>query len=74
MPMGERGGSRPARYELLKVVLNTDSAAPLVCAYSELSCTLRGSVPPRRSVGTCAVGANTNDLLPDVVIFTGEIF
>ena len=50
---------------------NTDSAAGLVRACFELPCNLRVSAPPRRSVGTCAAGANT-DLLPDVVVSAGE--
>ena len=53
-------------------MLSTDSAAPLVRAWFELLCTLRGSAPPRRSVGTCAAGVNTTDLLFDVVVCTGE--
>ena len=72
MYMGERGRSRTARHELLKMVKNTDSAAALVRACFEVPCTLRGSAPPRRSVGTLAAGAHTTDLLPDVVVFAGE--
>ena len=34
----------------------------------ELSCTLRGNAPIRRSVDTCTAGANTTDLLLDVVV------
>ena len=60
--------------ELLDMVQNTDSAAPLVWAYFELPCTLQGSAPPRRSVGACAAGANTTDLRPDVVVSDGEAF
>ena len=47
------------------MVLNTDSAVPLVFP-------LRGSAPPRRSVDTSAAGANTTNLLPVVVVSTGE--
>ena len=72
MSMGEGGRSRAARHELLKMVPNTDSAAALVRACFELPCTLRGSAPPRRSIGTCAAGANTTDLLLDVVVSAGE--
>ena len=71
MSMGEEGRSRTARYELLKMVPNTGSAAALVRAYFELPCTLRGSAPPRRSVGTCAAGAKTTDP-PNVVVSAGE--
>ena len=53
------------------MVPNTDSAAALVRACFELPCTLRGSAHPRRSVGTCAAGANTTDL-PGVVVSAGE--
>ena len=72
MPMGEGGRSRTARHELLEIVPNTDSAAPLVRACFELPCTPRRSAPPRCSVGTCAADANTTDLLSDVVISAGE--
>ena len=51
--------------------LNTDGAAPLVRACFELPYTLRGSTPPRRSVGTCAAGANAADLLPNAVVSAG---
>ena len=54
------------------MVPNMVSAAPLVRACSEFPCTLRGSVPPHRSLGTCVAGANTTDLLPDVVVSAGE--
>ena len=48
------------------MVLNTDSAVPLVFP-------LRGSAPRRRSVDTSAAGANTTNLLPVVVVVsTGE--
>ena len=60
------------RHNLLEMVPNTDNAAPLVRACSELPCTLWGSTPPHRSVDTYAAGANTTDLLPDVVVSTGE--
>ena len=66
MSMREGGRSRTGRHELLKMVPNTDIAAALVRACFELPCTLRGSAPARRSVGTGAAGANTTDL-PDVV-------
>ena len=56
----------------MKMVPNTDSAAALVWACFELPCTLRGSAPPCRSVGTCAAGARTTELLPDVVVSAGE--
>ena len=72
MPTGEGGRSRTARHELLKMVPNVDSAVALVRACFELPCTLRGNAPPRRSVDTCAAGANTTDLLPDVVVPAGE--
>ena len=72
MSMGEGGRSRTARHELLEMVPNTDSAAPLVRACFELPCTLRGSAPSRRSVGTCAAGVNTTDLLPDAIVSSGE--
>ena len=71
MSTGKRARSRTARHELLKIMPNTDSAAALVRACLELSCTLRGSAPPRRSVGTCAAGSHTTDL-PDVVVSAGE--
>ena len=54
------------------MVPNMDSAAKLVRVCFELLCTLRGSAPPRRSVGTYAAGANRTDLFHDVVIFVGE--
>ena len=66
MSTGEGGRSHTARHELLEMVPNTDRAAPLVRVCSELPCTLRGSAPPRRSVGTCAAGANATDV-PNVV-------
>ena len=72
MSTGKGGKNRTVRYELLEMMPNTDSAAALVQACSELPCTLRGSAPPRRSVGTCAAGANTTDLHPDVVVSAGE--
>ena len=72
MSTGEGGGSRTVRHEPLKMVPNVDSAAALVRACFELHCTLRGNAPPRRSVDTCAAGVNTTDLLPDVVVSTGE--
>ena len=72
MSMGKGGRSRTARHELLKMVPNTDSAATLVRACFGLPCTLRGSAPPRRRVGTCVAGVNTTDLLPDVVVSAGE--
>ena len=72
MSTGEGGSSHTARHELLEKVPNMDRAAPLVRACSELPCTLRGSAPPRRSVGTCAAGANTTDFLPGIVIYAGE--
>ena len=56
------------------MVPNTDSAAALVRVCFELPCTLRGSAPPRRSVGTCAAGASIIDLLPDIVVSDGETF
>ena len=70
---GEEGRSRTARHELLKMVPNTDSAAALVRACFELPCILRGSSSFRRNVGTCAAGANTTGLLPDVVVSAGEV-
>ena len=72
MFMGEGGRSRSARHELLKMVPSVDSAAALVRACLELPCTLRGNAPPRRSVDTCATGANTTDPPPDVVVSAGE--
>ena len=72
MSTGEGGRSRTARHELLKMVPNTDDAAALVRACFELPCTLRGNAPPRRSIDTCAAGANTSDLLPDAVVSAGE--
>ena len=51
---------------------NVDSAAALVRACFELPCPLRGNAPPRRSADACAAGANTTDLLPDVVVSAGE--
>ena len=73
MSMGEGGRSRTARHEFLEMVPNADSAASLMRACYELLCTLRGSAPPRRSVGTCAAGANTSDFLLDAVVFAGEV-
>ena len=70
--MREVSRSRTARYELLEVVPSTDTAAVLVRACFDFPCTLRGSAPPRRSVGTCAAGANTTDFLADVVDSAGE--
>ena len=67
MSIREGGGSRTARHELLKMVPNTDDAAALVRACFELPCTLRGNVPPRRSVGAIATA-----VLPDVVVSAGE--
>ena len=72
MSTGEGGRSRTARHELLKMVPNVDSAAAPVRACFELPCTLRGNAPPRHSVDTCAAGANTADLLSDVVVSAGE--
>ena len=72
MPMREGGRSHSARHKLLEMAPNTDSAAALVRACLELLCTLPGSAPPRRSVGTCAARANTTDFLPDVVVSAGE--
>ena len=72
MSIDEGGRSRIARHELLKMVPNTDSAAPLVWVCFELPCILRGSAPPRRSIGTCAAGANTIDPLADIVVSAGE--
>ena len=69
---GEEGGSHTERHKLLEMVSYTDSAAPLVRGCSELTCTLRGSAPLRRSVSTCAAGANATYPLPDVVVFAGE--
>ena len=54
------------------MVPNTDGAAALVLACFELPCTLRECASPRRSIGKCAAGANTTDLLPDVVVSAGE--
>ena len=54
------------------MVPSTDTAAALVRACFELPCTLRGSAPPRRSVGTCAAGANATDFFADVVDSAGE--
>ena len=51
MFMGEGGRNRTVRNELLEMVLNKDSAAPLVRACFELPSTLRGSAPSRHSVG-----------------------
>ena len=68
---GGRGRNHTARHEFLKMVPNTDRAPPLVRACSELSCILRGSAPPRRSVSPCAAGAYANELLPDVVVSAG---
>ena len=73
MSMGKGGRSRTAQHELLEMVPNTDSTAALVRAFFELPCTLRGRGPYRRSVGTCAAGVNTTDLLPDVVVSAGEV-
>ena len=73
MSTGEGSRSRTARHELLKMVPNVDRAVALMRACFELPCTLRGSAPPRRSVDTCATGANTTDLLPDVVVSTGKV-
>ena len=70
--MGEGGRSRTARHELLRMVPNTDGAASLMRACFELPCTLRESAPPRRSVRTCAAGANTTDLLHDIIVSTCE--
>ena len=72
MSTEERGRSRTARHELLKVVPNTNYTAALVRACFELPCILRGNSPPRRSVATCATGVNTTDLLPDVIASAGE--
>ena len=55
------------------MVPNTDSAAELVRACFEMPCTLRGSALPHCSVGTCAAGAHTTGLLPDVVVSAGEV-
>ena len=70
--MREGSRSRTARHELLKMVPNVDSAAALVRACLKLPCTLRGNTSPRQSVDTCAAGASTTDLLPDVVVSAGE--
>ena len=72
MFMEEEGRSHTARHELLKMVPNTGDAAALVRAYFELPCTLRENAPARRTADTCAAGANATDLLPDIVISTGE--
>ena len=72
MSRGKGGRSRTARYELLEMVPNTDSAAVLVWACFELPCTLRGNAPPRRIVDTCAAVANKTNFLPDVVVSAGE--
>ena len=53
------------------MVPDANRTAPPVRAYSELSYTLQGSVPPRRSDGTCAAGANATDLLHDDVVSVG---
>ena len=60
------------RHELLEMAPNMDNAAGLARACFELPCTLRGNAPPRRSVGMCAAGACTTDLLPDLVVSAGE--
>ena len=72
MSTGEGGGSHTARHELLEMVPDTGSTVPLVRACSEFPCTLRGSSPLRRSVGTCTAGANATDLFPDIVVSAGE--
>ena len=72
MSTAEGGRSCTARHDLLKMMPNTDGAAALVRACFELPCTLRKSASPRRSVEKCAAGANTTDLLPDVVVSAGE--
>ena len=69
---GEGSRSRTARRERLKMVPNIDSATALVQACFELPCTLRGNASPRRSIDTCAAGANTTDLLLGDVVSTGE--
>ena len=71
MSTEEEGRRRTARHELLKMVPNTDDAVALVRACFELPCTLRGNDPPRRSVDTCAAGANATNL-PDAVVSAGE--
>ena len=72
MSTREEGRSRTARHELLKMVPNTDGAAALMRACFELPCTLRGNAPPRRSVDTCAAGANATDILLDVAVSASE--
>ena len=72
MSMEEEGRSRTARHELLKMVPNTDDAAALVRPFSEFPCTLRGNAPPRHTANACAAGANATDLLPNIVVSTGE--
>ena len=53
------------------MVPNAESAAALMRTCFELPCTLQGSAPPRRSVDTCAAGANTTDLR-EIVVSAGE--
>ena len=55
------------------MVPNVDSAAAQVRTCFELPCTLRGNSPPRRMMDTCTAGANTIDLLLDVVVSAGEV-
>ena len=71
MSTGVGGRSYAARHELLEMMPNKDRAAPLVWACSELPCTLRGSAPLCRRVGTCAAGAKATDLLRDADISAG---
>ena len=73
MSMGKVGWSHTTPHELLKTMANTDMAAGLVRACFELPCSLRGSPPLRRSVGTCAAGANETDPLPDFVVSACEV-
>ena len=72
MSMEEEGRNRTARHELLKMVPNTDDAAALVWPCFEFPCTLRGNAPPRRTADACAAGVNATDLLPNIVVSTGE--
>ena len=65
MSMGKGGWSHSTRH--------TDMAAGLVRACVELPCSLWGSPPLRRSVGTCAAGVNTTDPLPDCVVSACEV-
>ena len=56
----------------VRIVPNTDSAAPLVRTCYELPCTPERSAPPLCKVGTCTANTNMTDLLHNVVVSAGE--